>query len=339
MSKYVLNKTKLRTANNYRINDIELDLDINKAYDLDGFNINSDIDITNDIKDNLSTKIGLNFDKYYELNINIGDNKIIDKTIIIEKNINGMFINQININIGSNSKVDFIIKYTSDEDSINFLKQNLNIKENSNCNITILNLINKTSKSFIEIENIINDNSFVKYNFIDLGGNLKISNYNSNLIGIDSNNEFNNIYIGNDNDRIDLNYNIDNNNIKTNSNMNIQGVLTDNSYKSCKFIIDFKEGSTKSIGSENENCILLSDNCKSTSLPMLLCHEEDVNGVHSVSTGKIDENKLFYLMSKGISKKEAVKLIIYANFNKIIENINDIDIQNEIINIIDKMIK
>ena len=45
-----------------------------------------------------------------------------------------------------------------------------------------------------------------------------------------------------------------------------------------------------------ENTILLSDTCKSSSVPILLCGEEDVEGSHAVSTGKIkDENLEFNL--------------------------------------------
>jgi Fe-S cluster assembly scaffold protein SufB len=60
---------------------------------------------------------------------------------------------------------------------------------------------------------------------------------------------------------------------------------------------------------------------------MLLCHEEDVEGTHGVSTGKIDEDKLFYLMSRGINEKDAKKLIINANYNLVIDNILDEDIK------------
>jgi len=128
MSKYILNKSKIRTANNYKINDIEIDLDINKEYDLNGFNVNNIKDIKEEIKENLETTIGLNFKKYYEIDINIEDNIIIDKPIILDKNINGMFINKININIGNNSSVDFIIKYTSINNSISdFIKRSTEI--------------------------------------------------------------------------------------------------------------------------------------------------------------------------------------------------------------------
>ena len=69
-----------------------------------------------------------------------------------------------------------------------------------------------------------------------------------------------------------------------------------------------------------------------------MCHEEDVEGFHGVSTGKIDKDKLFYLMSRGYDKKEASRIIIQANFNKIVGNILDEDIRNMIIDKINQVI-
>ena len=51
--------------------------------------------------------------------------------------------------------------------------------------------------------------------------------------------------------------------------------------------------------SENEYCMLLSDNAKSISLPMLLCGEEDVEGNHGVASGKVNRDELLYIMSRG----------------------------------------
>ena len=339
--KYILNKTPLRTTNNYKINDIEVELDLDKNVDLNDLIINSNeidkLEITREIKNDFNSKIGLTYDKYYSLNIKVKENTVIDNPITINKEIlNEINIDEINIKVEKNSKVDFIIKYTSNNNCINNVKQVLNVSKDSMVNITLLNLIDNNSKSFIAIENNIDDNSDVIYNYIDLNGNLRVSNYYSKLNGKNSINNFNNIYIGLDNDRIDMNYYIENNNEKTNSNMNVQGVLNNNSYKTFKGTINLVSGCKKSIGSEIENCILLSDTTISRSLPMLLCTEEDVEGSHGVSTGKIDNEKLFYLMSRGISEKEAIKLIINANFNNIISSISDDNIKEEIKNIINK---
>ena len=82
--------------------------------------------------------------------------------------------------------------------------------------------------------------------------------------------------------------------------------------------------------------MLLSDKAKSVALPMLLCSEEDVEGNHSTSSGKIGEKELFYIMSRGFSLKEAQKLMVRAKFNKILDNISNEEIRNQISYEIDK---
>ena len=82
--------------------------------------------------------------------------------------------------------------------------------------------------------------------------------------------------------------------------------------------------------------MLLSNKAKSIALPMLLCSEEDVEGNHSTSSGKAGEKELFYIMSRGFEYKEAMKLLVKANFNKIIENIKDEDLKLKVLQEIDR---
>ena len=74
----------------------------------------------------------------------------------------------------------------------------------------------------------------------------------------------------------------------------------------------------------------LSEKAKSLALPMLLCTEDDVEGNHSTASGKVDKEQLFYIMTRGLSYKEAVKLIVKANFNKIIERIKDEEVKQKL---------
>ena len=71
--------------------------------------------------------------------------------------------------------------------------------------------------------------------------------------------------------------------------------------------------------------MLLSDTARAIALPMLLCEEEDVEGNHSTAAGKLGNKELFYIMSRGFTKKEAMKLIVRAKFNKILETISKED--------------
>ena len=81
---------------------------------------------------------------------------------------------------------------------------------------------------------------------------------------------------------------------------------------------------------------MLSKDAKAIALPMLLCSEDDVEGNHSTASGKVDDKVLFYIMTKGLNYKETIKLLVKSNFSKILDNINNEEIRNEIIDEIDK---
>ena len=331
--KYRLNESPLKTTNGFNINNIDVDLDIKET----NFNdYKSNIDVKKSIKNNFTSKIGLNVNKYCSLNIDINKN---DK-IILEYNfdeINYYLVDEIVVNVKENISSDLIIKYYSKTKCFHNLKLVLNTKDYSNLNVTIINDVSDESIILSAFESNISDNSNVVCNYIDLSGVLRITNYYS-IVNKNSMNEFNNIYYGSKNERIDMNYYIALNKEKSKGYINVEGALDDTSIKSFKGTLDFISGSKKSIGEELENTILLSDSIISKSLPMLLCTEEDVIGSHGVSTGKIDKDKLFYLMSRGINEKEANKLIIKANYNKIINKINDEDTREEINKLIDEKI-
>ena len=144
------------------------------------------------------------------------------------------------------------------------------------------------------------------------------------------------IYLEKENQLFDLNYIGELRGKKSNIDIDVQGALKDNARKHFKGTIDFKRGCKKAKGNENEACMLLSDKAKSLALPMLLCSEEDVEGNHSTSAGKIEEKELFYIMSRGFELKEAMKLMVRARFNKILENIKNEELKEKILQEIDK---
>ena len=61
-----------------------------------------------------------------------------------------------------------------------------------------------------------------------------------------------------------------------------------------------------------------------------------LSGNHSSSAGKIGEKELFYIMSRGFELKEAMKLMVRAKFNKILKNIKDEELRNQILSEIDE---
>lgn len=329
--KYTLNKldSNVRTTNNFKINDITVDLDLPDTYSFHDFKSNYPIESTV-IDKEITSRIGLTFNKYLNIDINIDSSK---DDIILEYDFDGNdnLVVNFNINYLDNSNGNIIIKFKSLDNNkhICFYKENLINNENSSGNITIINMLNDNSYMFTSIENSVLDNSNITHNIIDIGGSIRISNVFGKTYKY-ANNIFNNIYIGLGNSTIDSYYYLDNIGNNSFNNLVVEGVLSDNSNKNFRGIIDLESGASSSRGIEGENCILLSDRCRSRSLPVLLCGEENVEGAHGVSTGKIDQDKLFYIMSRGYNRKEAEKLIVMSRFNNILNNISNEEIRSEL---------
>lgn len=353
MEKYILNETPVRTSNNFGINNVEVILDIPKYKQFENFDLYTpyfeDIDIKidrNTPKVN-SNKIGLNRKSNYNIKIVIPENmKILDYPIKLVFNFNDeneFLVENIDIILEKNSYANFEIIWKTEENECSnyniFHNGQINtiVKENAKVNIIIANILNQNADSIYALENQIEKNAELEYTIVDLGAKTTISNYSTELIGDGSKNYLNNIYLGKEKDVIDINYNMEICGKKSEAYINVQGAIKDYTKKNFKGTIDFKQGATKSIGKENENCMILSSTAKSKSLPMLLCHEEDVEGEHGIASGKIDESKLFYIMTKGISYEEARKLIIKANFSNILRKINNEELKNIINDEIDKI--
>lgn len=345
MENYTLNKTPVRTAKNFGINEINLELDIPEVKDFETIKISSDemdkISIQNIKNKLINSKIGIEAKSNYSINLTIPEYTKINNPIIINFNFNennNVLIDNIKIVMEKCSEAEFVLNYSGkNAECFHYLKQEILAKENSKSKVIIANMLEKKAKSFISIENIEEENAKVDYVLVEFGGNTKISNYYSKLNGDFSQNNLKTIYLGTDQDILDINYNIEIYGKNAKCYIEAQGAINGKSHKNFKGTIDFKQGCSNSKGIENENCMILSDEAKSKSLPMLLCKEEDVEGEHGVSSGKIDESKLFYIMTKGISYEDAKRLIVKANFNNIIKEIELEDMQEKIIEKVDKI--
>ena len=345
MSELILNYTPVRTSNNFLINNIKLDnieiptqikkfenVEINKQKSTIDEKVSTEKlvyglgeDLEKQVLENANSKINIEVLEKDDIQIiyDFDDNN----TDLVNK-----------IDILAKADCNITIKYTSKTQKRCFHNGIIKViaDENAVVNIAIINLLNEQSDNFEAIENISNSNSNIKYTIIDIGGKNSISNYYSNIVGDNANNVLNTIYMGAKDELKDINYIADVRGKKSNIDIDVQGALDENCKKNFKGTIDFKKGCTKSKGNENEYCILLSEKAKSIALPMLLCTEDDVEGNHSTASGKVDNKELFYIMTRGISRREAIKLMVKAKFNNILKNIKNEELKAEIIEVIDE---
>ncbi len=331
-----INLSPRRTSKNFRINDFEIDESLfeKELSTFDNFTLEN-IKL-NKINKNVETKYGVektnqinNGNFKYELEII--DNK---KYGIINFDLDSDLVDLIQINI--NKDANYLINYKSKSNVYHNGLIKVNIDNDVKANIVVVNNLSYESINLMSFDNECRENSILNYLIIDTGSSTSVSNYYASLLNDKSKCNLNSIYIGNKKQVFDINYIVDIYGKNSECNIDVQGCLNDEAKKKFKGTIDFKKGSSGSIGSENEYCVLLNNKVSSISLPMLLCSEEDVIGNHATASGKVNEKTLFYIMSRGISKKDAEKLIVKSNFNKLLNVIKDDKIKEEIDRIIDK---
>lgn len=155
----------------------------------------------------------------------------------------------------------------------------------------------------------------------DMGAKVIGSDYASFLEGNNSQAAVQGLYIGHREDKLDLSYKAYHEGEHSQSDMETRGVLKDKAKKVYRGTLDFKKGARLSKGREKESVILLNDTVTSHAIPALLCGEDDVEGEHAVSAGQINQEQLFYLMSRGLTHKEAKRVIVEANFEPVINTI------------------
>lgn len=361
MENLKLNETPVRTARNFRINNMKLEnIEVPEVItsfenvtiigDTSKINIEQNADNTNTdlvygLSNELTNQVKHGANQKIKLTINSNQNEKSKAEEKTEAEIdfkfddeNAALIDNIEITANENTKSTVIIKYTSNQENESYHNGIIKAKaeKNAELNIILVNLMNTKSNNFLAIENDFEENAKINYTIVDFGGKHSITNYYSNLQGDNCDNQLNTIYLGKENQVFDLNYIGELRGKKSNIDIEIQGALKDTSKKHFKGTIDFKKGCKKATGNENEACMLLSDTAKSIALPMLLCSEEEVEGNHSSSAGKIGEKELFYIMSRGFELKEAMKLMVRARFNQILEKIEDEELREEILQEIDK---
>ena len=222
--------------------------------------------------------------------------KNVNATIIIKDiDLSSAFLNIVyEVFVGENSKINFIID-SEKPNTTQIFNLGSEIKANSDLNIYTVNT----------------------------SGKLLKNNYFINLNDINSSFNYNSINLLNNNDYVDNYIEIIHNNKHTISNTNQKNILSgkSNSVFYSKAIIN-QNGAKSEVIQKNNN-ILLSENANVHSNPQLEIYNDDVKCSHGSTTGQLDDEAIFYIRSRGISLKDAHKLLLNGFLNEFTSSILD----------------
>lgn len=275
--------------------------------------------------------------------LKIDDDVNLEKEIYIEYDLSDNQNQLLDLNIihmGKNSKANIVIKYKTSDDAKVYKNSVFKVfaDEYAQLNLSRVQNINTNSLNYDFSDFNLEENANIKYASVEFGAKVNIVSSTVYLNGFKAEMETMPAYLADNDRKVDLAYSVIYRGKKTVGMINGNGAVLDEATKVFRGNIYFERGSTGAFGREGSFDILLSENMTAHSIPTLFCDEDDVIGEHYSSIGKIDEARLMYLMSRGISEKLAKKLVVESSFRPILENIPHNETKDELIEELDRRI-
>ena len=233
----------------------------------------------------------------------------------------------------SSLRVIDLFNDTSEKNFINIF-YNFNLKENAVLkNYKIDKFENKNIK--YSFNNIEQDKNSISETFIlSSGSNFFKSEINCNLKGEYSSAYVNGIFSLDNDKHHEIRTTINHLTENTKSYQLIKSVLEGSSKAAYQGKIFVDSKAQKTDGYQLSKAILLNKDSEFNAKPELEIYADDVKCSHGSASGSLNDNSIFYLMSRGLSYQQARELLINGFLLDVVEKITDSEIKNLIKNLI-----
>ncbi len=158
-------------------------------------------------------------------------------------------------------------------------------------------------------------------NTITLSGSLVRNNLNIVLDGEFIESHLNGLYLTKESQVVDNHTLVDHRKPNCNSNELYKGIIDGKSTATFNGKIFVRKDAQKTNAFQSNKNILLSDDGSINTKPQLEIYADDVKCSHGTSTGKLDEDKIFYLRARGLSELSAKKLLMHAFASEVINTV------------------
>jgi len=266
--------------------------------------------------------------------LEIDDNYLFNKPLVIynlfdKLSENKIVNNKVFISLGNESSLSLVDFYKC-ENNIKYFNNtihNYTINKNSilkkfSINAALDNSYNYNSTKINSYSNSIFENFL-----LSIGPSFIKNEVHCNLLESYASCFVNGIMLLDGDQHHELKTNINHKHENCKSSQLIKSVLLDNSNATYQGKIYVNESAQKTNGYQLSKALILSEKSEFNSKPELEIYADDVKCSHGSTIGNIDENSIFYLMSRGLTKDQANKMIVEGFLNEAIETITEPNIK------------
>lgn len=182
---------------------------------------------------------------------------------------------------------------------------------------------------------LLDENASLDWVVGELGSKLTRAGFVSELQGNGSRSHSSMIFFGHATQHLDVSSTMRHIGSNTDGTMETKGALKDKARAVYRGLTKIERGARESSAYQRENTLLLSDQARNDAIPALEIDEDAVRAGHAATAGQVDEEQLFYLMSRGISRGKALEVIVKGFFEPIMQSIPLEGVRNDLQRLID----
>lgn len=156
---------------------------------------------------------------------------------------------------------------------------------------------------------------------VNLGASVARVDLNARLLGPGANSDMLGLYFGDEDQHFDHNTSQDHEVPNSNSDLLYKGALDGESRAVFRGVIRVHEGAQQTDAYQTNRNLLLSEEARADSLPNLEIAADDVKCSHGATVGQLDEESLFYLMSRGLPREKAERLVVLGFLGEVLSRL------------------
>ena len=200
------------------------------------------------------------------------------------------------------------------------------IKDNAKLKLAIVN--NSDNKS--SIKGSVGNNSELEVYYADFSNSNNEISTDINLDGENASVNWHLAALAKGGSKKKFEVSVNHNNIGTLSQIDNYGVCKDKALLNFSGIVHIINGSHRSAAHQNAKIIVFDDSTDAIAKPILKIDDNDIEASHASSVGKISDDEIFYLTSRGISMEHARELITFGYLKPIIGGFEDEEIASKL---------
>lgn len=258
----------------------------------------------------------------HALFINIEEHKKSDIKLLFA-NIKEPLNLQIFVDIGGNSKL-CLFEWHSSNASINSMAgvvREIKARPGSESEITIIHNEDENTTVLNNTKADVSDMASLKMNDIYIGGKSSRVKNKLNASGRKSTIKSNEIVFGSGKQIFDINSEIQNSGNESNAFLSSRVAMAQSSLCYLKGFAKVQNGAVESNSFVEENSMIIDKTARIDSLPSMSIDENSIKAGHSSAIGPINDESMFYLMSRAIDFQKARELLISSFFSPSIKNL------------------